>query len=171
MLSFRFTIKRFNLCKLFLWQQNTGYKTSAESRCIFMLYIISPPVYHSKALWTCCLGAVGHNWGRNSSVGRASNRKSREYLHGFESPVRQGIFLPVNFQCRLWCPCSRLCASDMHWNTEISVRQTLAAIPMFGYMKMLHTLIGMGSAPLMAPVSYPGKVTQTSCTGQSTKNI
>ena len=37
--------------------------------------------------------------------------------------------------------------------------QTLAAIPLFGHMKILHTLIGMGSAALAAVVPYPSKVT------------
>ena len=33
------------------------------------------------------------------------------------------------------------------------------AIPLFGDTKILHTLIGMGSAALAAAVLYPGKAT------------
>ena len=35
--------------------------------------------------------------------------------------------------------------------------QALAAIPLFGHIQILHTLIGMGSAVLVAAVPYPGK--------------
>ena len=37
--------------------------------------------------------------------------------------------------------------------------QTLAAIPLSGLTKTLHTLIRMGSAALAATVPYPGKST------------
>ena len=37
--------------------------------------------------------------------------------------------------------------------------QTLAATPVSGHTKVLHTLIGMGSAALAAAVPYPGKAT------------
>ena len=38
--------------------------------------------------------------------------------------------------------------------------QTLAAKPLSGQRKILHTLIGMGSAALAAAVSYSGKATR-----------
>ena len=47
--------------------------------------------------------------------------------------------------------------------------QTLAAIPLFGHTKILHTLIEMGSTALAAAVpygAYLGKVTQISYKGQ-----
>ena len=41
----------------------------------------------------------------------------------------------------------------------------LEAIPLFGHMEILHTLIRMGSAAVAAAVPYPGKLTQISCMG------
>ena len=35
----------------------------------------------------------------------------------------------------------------------------LTAVPLFGHMKMLHTVVGMGSAALVVAVPYPAKVT------------
>ena len=170
MLSFRFTIKRFNLRKLLPRQQNTGYKTSAESRCIFMLYIIPPPVYHSKAhehALLVLLAITGAGIAR--LVERPTENPASTYM-GSSPQCGMAFFsqsqLPVQTLVSMQLP---VC-SDMHWNI-CAPNKTLAAIPMFGYMKMLHTQIGMGSTALMAPVPYPGMVTQTSCMGQSTKNI
>ena len=39
-------------------------------------------------------------------------------------------------------------------------------LPLFGHRKILHTLIGMGSAALAAAVPYMGQVTQSSHKGQ-----
>ena len=41
---------------------------------------------------------------------------------------------------------------------------------MFGHLKILHTLTGVGSAVLAAAVPYPGKVTWISRKGQRSKN-
>ena len=45
--------------------------------------------------------------------------------------------------------------------SSISVRtlktpSTVSYIPLFGHTKILHTLVGMGSAALAATVPYPG---------------
>ena len=48
----------------------------------------------------------------------------------------------------------RLCALEKS--------QTLAAIPLSGHTKMLHTLVAMGSAALTAAVPYTGKATRIS---------
>ena len=34
--------------------------------------------------------------------------------------------------------------------------KTLAAVPLFGHTKILHTMVGMGSATLAAAVLYSG---------------
>ena len=44
---------------------------------------------------------------------------------------------------------------------EISLK--LAAIPVFGHTKILHTLTGRVSAALVAAAFYPGKATQIPC--------
>ena len=44
--------------------------------------------------------------------------------------------------------------------------QTLAAITLFGYTKILYTLIRMSNTALAVAVPYPGKVTQISHNGQ-----
>ena len=60
-------------------------------------------------------------------------------------------------------------SSHSHLHTH-EKSQTLAATPLFGHMKILHAMIGMGSAALVAAVLYPGKATWTSRMGQrSTK--
>ena len=41
-----------------------------------------------------------------------------------------------------------------------------AAIPVFGHTKILHTLIGMGSATLAGAVPYPSNVTRNFCKEQ-----
>ena len=77
------------------------------------------------------------------------------------APVWQGIFLPespssadsltVSVQTRISiCLYINICA---HVNNP----KSLAAIPLIGHTKTLHTLIGMGSAALAASVPYPGK--------------
>ena len=50
-----------------------------------------------------------------------------------------------------------------HMHQDLCARyksQTLAAIPLFGHTKILHTLIGMGRAALATAVPYPSKVTE-----------
>ena len=44
-------------------------------------------------------------------------------------------------------------------------KKLITAIPLFGHRKILHTLIGMGSAVLAAAVPYPDKATQISHKG------
>ena len=46
-----------------------------------------------------------------------------------------------------------------HWDIQM-------ATPLFGHRKILHTLVGTGSAALAAAVPYPGKVTRISSKGQ-----
>ena len=61
----------------------------------------------------------------------------------------------------LWCPLQPPCAITCINICAHLKNPTLAAIPVFGHMKTLHTLTGMGSAALVAAVPCPGKVTQT----------
>ena len=88
-----------------------------------------------------------------------------QYWCGFESLMQQGIFLPestfsansltvfVQPPCAIaWLNIS-VCVKDPH---------TLAAVPLFGHMEIQHTLIGMGSAALVAAAPFSGKVTQIS---------
>ena len=57
------------------------------------------------------------------------------------------------------------------WHASTSVHtlktQTLAAVPLVGHTKILHTLIGMGSNTLVAAVLYPHKATRISRKGLS----
>ena len=72
--------------------------------------------------------------------------------------VARDFFLSV--QTLLWC--CMLWHLYVHWKSP-----TLAAIQFSGHRKTLHTLIGMlGSAVLAAAVSYPGKATGISHSGQ-----
>ena len=84
---------------------------------------------------------------------------------GFESLMQQGIFLPEStFSAdSLTVFVQPLCA--IAWlNICVCVKnpQTLAAIPLFGHMEIQHTLIGTGSAALVAAAPCSGKVTQIS---------
>ena len=86
--------------------------------------------------------------------------------------MRQGIFLleststadslTVSVQLPCAIACSNICARVK----KEKKNQTLAAVPLFIQMKLLHTLIGMGSAALAAAVSDLGKATHISLKGQ-----
>ena len=74
----------------------------------------------------------------------------------------------VNFQWRL-LRCLYSPRVQSYASTSVRTLQipnTLAAIPLSGHRKILHTLIGMGSAALAAAVPYPGKVNRISRKGQ-----
>ena len=85
-----------------------------------------------------------------------------------ESQVWQGIFLPepafsaysltVCVQPVCVIACISICEHVMNPKTR-------AAGPLFGHMKILHTMIGVGSAALAAVVPYSGKATNISCNG------
>ena len=82
-----------------------------------------------------------------------------QYWRGFQSPVRQEIFLPESTSVQTFLRLHQyLCARQNS--------QTLAAIPLCGHTKILHTLVAMGSAALAAAVPYPCKVTRNSRKGQ-----
>ena len=53
-----------------------------------------------------------------------------------------------------------------HLPSVHALKITMAATQLFGHMKMLHTLMGMGSAALAATAPYTGKAIQISCMGQ-----
>ena len=93
--------------------------------------------------------------GRGSSVGTASNTKTQKMCVRVHGAARD-ISPRVNLQCRLCYIISTapVCNRLHQYPCE---SQTLAAIPLFGVTKILHTLIGMGSAVLAAAVPYPGK--------------
>ena len=59
------------------------------------------------------------------------------------------------------CAIARFSIMCARWKS-----QTLAAVPLFGHTKILHTLIGVGSTALAAVVPYLGKVTQIFHKGQ-----
>ena len=79
------------------------------------------------------------------------------------------FFSPVIFQCRLSYgvrtapPCAIACINIC---AHIKNPQTLAASPLFGHIKILHTLMGMGSTALVAAAPYPCKETRFSPKGQ-----
>ena len=78
----------------------------------------------------------------------------------------------VKFQSRLlWCLYSLHVQS--HASTPVHTLKipNTGSIPLFGHMKILHKLTGMGSTAITATVPYPGKVTQICRKGQrSSKN-
>ena len=115
------------------------------------------------------LGLLGGGAGCGA-VGRAL------YRH---AAVRQGIFLlGDNFQCRLPLTVSVIPPSPPpllcnRMQQHLCARQrskAWAAIFFFffgGTHKILHAVLGMGSAALAAAVQpYPGKATRISCKGQ-----
>ena len=67
----------------------------------------------------------------------------------------QGIFLPESTSS------ADPLTVQSHASTSVLTSKipTLAAIPLSGHTKIPHTLIGMGSAALVAAVPYPGKAT------------
>ena len=78
----------------------------------------------------------------------------------------------VNFQCRLSYGVITSPSSPASLSVRTLKIPTLAAIALFGHTKILHTLIGMGSAALAAAVPYPGKATRISRKEQrSTKYV
>ena len=81
------------------------------------------------------------------------------YSEGFFSQCR----LPYSVHTAPVC-------SRMHQHLRVHEKSpTLAAIPLFGHTdNTIHTdtVIGMGSAALVAAVPYPAKVAEISCSGQ-----
>ena len=74
----------------------------------------------------------------------------------------------VSYQCRLsyGVRSAPACNRMQQRLCGRSKSQTLAAIPLFGQTKILHTLTGTGRAALAAAVpNYPGKVTRVSREG------
>ena len=134
---------------LFMWDLTSlSIRTQRYNPQLFMIFFLKPMVLFIITM------------GRGSSVGTASNTKTQKMCVRVHGAARD--FSPrVDFQCRLCYiistapACNRLyqypCAHEKS--------QTLAAIPLFGVTKMLHTLTGMGSVVLAAAVPYPGKVT------------
>ena len=60
-----------------------------------------------------------------------------------------------------------LCANAMHQHLcAHSKSQTAVPLLLFGHTKILHSLVGMGSAAFVAAVPYPSKATQISCEAQ-----
>ena len=78
----------------------------------------------------------------------------------------QGIFLPESTSS------ADSLTVQSHASTSVLTSKipTLAAIPLSGHMKILHTLIGMGSTARVAAVPYPGKATKISHKGQRSTN-
>ena len=48
----------------------------------------------------------------------------------------------------------------------LKIPSTVSHVPLFGHMKILHSLVGMGSAALVAAVPKPGMATCISHKGQ-----
>ena len=75
-------------------------------------------------------------------------------------------------QTLLWCLYSPRVQSHASVSAHTLKTPQLADMPFFGHMKILHTLIGMGSTARVAAVPYPGKATKISHKGQrSTKKL
>ena len=71
--------------------------------------------------------------------------------------MRQDIFLPVSTTSGADSP-TVFVQPGVQSHASTSVRTLkipmLAAVPLFGHTKILHTLLGMGSAALAAAVPY-----------------
>ena len=80
----------------------------------------------------------------------------------------KGFFFHLSVQTLLSrCPpFSPLCAIACINFGALVKSQTLAATPLFGHTKILHTLTGMVSAALAAAAPYPGMATRISRKGQ-----
>ena len=112
--------------------------------------------------------------GGDSSVGKAPNWKLAQCWRRFQSPMRQGIFLPGStFRVDFLAVSVQLLCAIGFINICVHVRiPNTGSIPSFGHTKILHILIEMGSAVLATAVPYPGKVTQICRKGQrSTKTL
>ena len=107
--------------------------------------------------------------GRDSSVGRVQTEKPGAILTQAQVPgVARDVSPIVNLLCRLsYSVCTAPMRNHMHQNLFTRSKfQTVAAMPMLGHTKILHMLIGKGSAALVDAVPYPGYVTQISHKGQ-----
>ena len=98
-------------------------------------------------------------------------QKSGAKLMQVRVPSAARLFSPqVSFQCRLsYSVCLYSPRMQLHASTSVCMLKlpnTGSHITLFGHAKILHTLIGMGSAALVAAVLYPGKVTRMSRMGQ-----
>ena len=101
-------------------------------------------------------------WGGDRVVEHLTEKKNRRNTDAGSIAQCCKVFSPrVSFQCRLsYSVRTAPVCSCMHQHLYTRYKsQTLTAIPLFGYRKMLHTLVGMGSAALGAAVAYPGKAT------------
>ena len=85
---------------------------------------------------------------------RPTEKKNRRNTDAGSSPrCDERIFLPEStsgaesFTMSVQTPCAVACINIC---THVKDSKTLAAIPLFGRTKMLHTLVGMGSAALAA---------------------
>ena len=60
----------------------------------------------------------------------------------------------------------------LHASTPVRVLKipNMAAIPLFGHMDILHTLVGVGGAALAAAVPCPGKAIEISPQGSKEKH-
>ena len=106
-----------------------------------------------------------HFPGADRSVGGASDWKARHITDAGSSPRCGKGFC---FQSQLSVQTLTAPVSKSHASTSVHTlkSRTLAVIPVFEHTKILHTLIGVGSAALAAAVPYPGKATRISRKGQ-----
>ena len=114
---------------------------------------------HMSSFLRTCLWDL--EWGGDRVVEHLTEKNRRNTDAGLIAPCCK-VFSPrVSFQCRLsYSVRTAPVCSCMHQHLYTRYKsQTLTAIPLFGYRKMLHTLVGMGSAALGAAVAYPGKAT------------
>ena len=125
--------------------------------------------------WVCAHVQLSWNleWGGDRVVEHLTEKTRHNSDAGSIAPCCKVFSPTVSFQCRLsyTVPTAPVC-SCMHQHLCTRYKsQTLTAIPLFGYRKMLHTQVGMGSAALGAAVSYPGKATWISHSGQRGTNV
>ena len=78
-------------------------------------------------------------WNLQAATDR--QKSQAQYWLGFESPVRQGIFLAESTSSADSLKC---------WQ------------PLFGHMKILQTLVWIGSAAIVVAVPYPDRATRIS---------
>ena len=123
---------------------------------------------------TCFANLSGSSVTTWAQLVKRLSKKTGAILTRVRVPGAARDFSPrVNFRCRLSyrVRTAPVCIARISISMHIKKSPILSAIPLFGHMKILHTLTGMGSAALVAAVPCPGKATRISCMEQGSNNF
>ena len=118
---------------------------------------------------TQCPFTVTLSGGTARWVQRPTEKPRRNTDAGSSPRCGMGFFSHCQLPAQSFLRCPYSPRVQLHASTSgrpLKKSQTLAAIPLFGHTKILHTLRGMGSAALAAAVPYPGTEIRISRKGQ-----